>query len=168
MKIYLIAAISDNSVIGNEVNELPWILPGDLANFRKLTTGNTVVMGWNTWRSIGEKPLPNRMNIVLSRTKRKLPRSRWVKQIFSPTDIFDLPSSKRPGKIFIIGGAQTYRAYLPIVDEMYLTFVHKTINGKNNIKFPTIDWRMFEKVSSSEWMVENDTHYDFNHYVKRD
>jgi len=168
--INLIAAVSDNDVIGLENGELPWILPGDLKHFRELTTNNTVVMGWHTWKSLGEKPLPNRMNIILSRKHRILPRSRWLKQIRYPMELFMLPKNKRPGSIWIIGGGQVYSAYLPIVQDMYLTYVHLNIpNEEKCIKFPKIhwsEWEAFEKTDHEEDFYENGINYEYKHYVR--
>lgn len=169
--IKLIAAVSDNDVIGLENGELPWVLKSDLKRFRELTIGNTVVMGCHTWKSIGERPLPNRMNIILSRKKRILPRSKWVKQIHSPMEVFMLPKNKRPGDLFIIGGGQVYSAYLPIVQEMYLTYVHLNIpNEEKCVKFPKVhwgQWRLFENTDHNDKeYYENGINYEYRHYVR--
>lgn len=71
MEIILIAAMADNRVIGNK-GQLPWYLPEDLQNFKRLTTGGVVIMGRKTYESIG-KPLPNRRNIVLSSQELEFP-----------------------------------------------------------------------------------------------
>ncbi|HLF54156.1 MAG TPA: dihydrofolate reductase, partial [Candidatus Nanoarchaeia archaeon] len=68
--ISIIAAMAKNRVIGKD-NKLPWSIPDDLKNFKKLTTGNTIIMGRKTFESIG-KPLPNRNNIVVSSTMQPL------------------------------------------------------------------------------------------------
>lgn len=167
--IKLIAALSDNDVIGLDNGELPWILPGDLRHFKDLTTGNTIVMGWNTWKSIGEKPLPNRINVILSRKVRQLPRSKWIYQIKNPIDIFKLPKHKRKGDIFIIGGGQVYSSYMSMIDEMYLTYVHLNIPyAEKHIKFPKVDWYEWTSVEDVDMsdQEENGIVYEFRHYAR--
>ena len=165
--IKLIAAVSDNDIIGTENGELPWLLPGDLAHFKNLTTNNTIVMGWNTWKSLGERPLPNRMNIILSRKERALPRSKWIYQIKKPIEILSLPKHKRLGDIWIIGGGQVYYTYLSLVKEMYLTFVHTNVPySEKCVQFPKVNWSRWNLESSSEEFVENGISYEFKHYVR--
>lgn len=168
--IKLIAAISDNDVIGLENGALPWILPGDLKHFKEITTGNTIIMGWNTWKSLGEKELPNRMNIVLSRKKRPLPRKRNIRQIHNPMQVNALQKGWQQGDIFIIGGGKVYETFLPMVDEMFLTFVHTNIPNEHKcVKFPHIDWTQWSETEESKNAKEQTNgkiHFEFKHYVR--
>lgn len=168
--IKLIAAVSDNNVIGLANGSLPWILPGDLKHFKELTTGNTIIMGWHTWKSLGEKALPNRINIILSRKKRPLPRKREVRQIHNPMQINGLPKGWQQGDIWIIGGGQVYNSYLPMVNEMYLTFVHINVPDEDKcIKFPHIDWSKWtetEESKNSQEQTNGKVHFEFKHYVR--
>ena len=109
--VKMILAVSQNGVIGND-GKLPWKIPEDLKRFKKLTEGNVVIMGRKTYESIG-KPLPNRINIVLSGS--------WKMSKDYPDDILIASnlqealeiSSSFPGKeIFIIGGESVYRESL--------------------------------------------------------
>lgn len=168
--IKIIAAVSDNGIIGLENNELPWVLPGDLAHFKKITTNNTIVMGWKTWQSIGERPLPNRMNIVLSRRKRVLPRASNIRQIHSAMDIYSLPKNWAvKGDLFIIGGGQIYSTYIMAASEMYITHVHMDIpNCEKCVKFPKIIEENWKEVETDDMdvHVENNIPYEFRHYVR--
>jgi len=168
-KFKLIAAISDNDVIGLEDGGLPWVLPGDLRHFKEITQGNTILMGWKTWQSIGELPLPGRVNIILSRKPRKLPRSKWIRHIRSPMEIHSLPKKWIQGDIFIIGGGQVYQTYAGAANEMFLTFVHVNVpNEEKCIKFPHIDWTKWKVDASSEEIYDSESKitYEFKHYVR--
>src|SRR3954468_23047329 len=104
-KFKAIVAMSLNRVIGKD-NALPWHLPEDLRWFKKLTTGNVIIMGRKTWDSIG-KPLPNRENVVLTRSGRAIPGARTIRSLE------ELHAENDPRDYFIIGGAQIFEAYLP-------------------------------------------------------
>jgi dihydrofolate reductase len=118
-----IVAMDDASLIGAG-NELPWKFPEDLRFFKETTTGNTVVMGRKTFESIG-KPLPNRRNIVL--TKNPKFQHPGIETIHSPEEIWDLPGLS--GKVFIIGGAEIYKAFLPHTKELLVTHIPGTHSG---------------------------------------
>lgn len=114
-----IVAISKNFAIGKD-GKLPWHYPADLKFFKNTTTGNAIVMGWNTWESIG-KPLPNRTNIVLSRSRQiddqpDVKILRDVKDVVSFAESFD-------GDVFIIGGAKTFEAFAGMMERWYVTEV---------------------------------------------
>lgn len=104
-------------VIGR-AGTLPWHLPEDLAFFKRVTTGNPIVMGRKTYESIG-RPLPKRRNIVLTRDRA------WsapgVEVIHSPADLEKLPDLA--GRVFIIGGAEIYTAFLPMLDDLLVSHV---------------------------------------------
>jgi len=116
-----IAAMSENRVIGAG-GKIPWHLPGDFKWFKKMTTGQVIVMGRKTFESIGA-PLPNRTTIVLSRSQfshpgvQTLPELSWI----------DLANETRG--VFICGGAQVYAQALPLCSDLYLTRVQRTVEG---------------------------------------
>jgi dihydrofolate reductase len=114
-----IVAISKNFAIGRE-GKLPWHYPSDLKFFKQTTTGNAIVMGWNTWKSIG-KPLPDRTNIVLSRTA-ELDDRPDVKLCRSMLDVINF-AEEFDGDVFIIGGAKTYQAFADVIEKWYVTEV---------------------------------------------
>jgi dihydrofolate reductase len=116
-----IAAMSLNRVIGRG-NQIPWHLPEDFKWFKKMTTGNVIVMGRKTFESIG-KPLPNRETIVVSRSGFFHPGVRTV----SSLDEINLTDETRD--FFIAGGAQIYSQALNRCSDLYLTLVKKEVDG---------------------------------------
>jgi dihydrofolate reductase len=116
-----IAAMSENRVIGAK-NRIPWHLPEDFKWFKKMTTGQVIVMGRKTFESIG-KPLPNRVTIVLSRSQFSRPGVETVSNL----DQIDLANETR--EVFICGGAQVYRQALPLCSDLYLTVVKRFVDG---------------------------------------
>lgn len=114
-----IVAISKNYAIGKDGN-LPWHDSADLKFFKETTTGNAVVMGANTWRSIG-KPLPNRLNIVLSHSGNvDTPPS--VMKLSSKGEVVELAKYLNRD-VFIIGGAQTYADFADVIEQWIVTFI---------------------------------------------
>lgn len=150
-KIAIIAAMDSTRVIGKD-NKLPaWEAPGDLRRFRQLTEGKVVVMGRKTFESIG-KPLPKRLNVVVSKTLSSQPGFYWT----YPTLETALAEAKKLAEvekyntqeIMIIGGAKVYEEALEkhFVDQMHLTMVKGEHPG--DTWFPLIDlkeWKVLEK-----------------------
>ena len=118
-----IIAIAENFAIGKE-GKLPWHYPADLKHFKRTTTGHAIVMGASTWRSIG-KPLPNRLNVVLSRTMKDLTDPNAV-VLRTKEQVLEL-SRYLNGDIFIIGGAQTYETFADSIDEWIVTRVPMSV-----------------------------------------
>lgn len=134
--INIIVAVSKNGVIGKE-NQLPWYLPEDLKHFKQLTTGNVVVMGRKTHESIG-KSLPNRLNVILSRD------SRWSNPLgdncvvcYSVEEVLERFKYR---DLFIIGGSEIYKQFLPHANKIFLTSIEKDFDG--DAYFPNLqeDW----------------------------
>lgn len=153
--INLIAAFDPKGVIGQD-NNLPWRIKEDLAFFRKITTNNIVIMGRKTYESIG-KPLPNRLNIVV--TKNKVEGKIYSFPNFEEAVGFceKLNLNK---KIFVIGGQKLYKYVLDkkLVDKMYISKISKNYNG--NIYFPEIieeewDKKLFQKFEEFELWTYN-------------
>ena len=119
-----IAAMSLNRVIGFH-NKIPWHLPDDFKWFKKMTTGQVIVMGRKTFVSIG-KPLPNRTTLVLTRSQAPIS---GVKRISSLNQI-DPAAEEFVGRdIYICGGAEVYAQALPLCSDLYLTVVQRTVEG---------------------------------------
>jgi dihydrofolate reductase len=133
-----IAAMSRNRVIG-QGGKIPWHLPEDFKWFKKLTTGQVVVMGRRTFESIG-KPLPNRATIVLSRGDFAHAGARTAADL-SRIDWTDPALAGR--EVFICGGAQVYAQTLPLCSELYLTLVKREVEG--DVFFPPFE-HLFEPV----------------------
>lgn len=120
MRISIIAAVARNRAIGND-NKLIYRLPDDMKRFKALTTGNTVLMGRKTFESLPKGALPNRRNIVLSRTQRDFPGC----DTYSSLDEA-LKHCSENEDIFIIGGAEVYAQALPLADRLCLTEIDDT------------------------------------------
>lgn len=121
MKLYHIAAMAENRVIGKD-NKLPWHFSEDMKFFKQLTSGSTVIMGRKTYDSIG-RPLPNRENFVLSRSKNEKPGVSFFQSLEEAL------GNVKTEKAFIIGGAELYKHTIDVVDGIYLTRIHKDYEG---------------------------------------
>ena len=167
--ITIIAAVAKNRAIGYK-NKLIYWLPNDLKRFKALTTGHTIIMGRNTYLSLPNGPLPNRRNIVLSRTMHS---GKWTVDSFhSQLDFF--PSLKEALKhcspdedIYIIGGASVYRQALPLADRLCLTEIDDT-PAEADTFFPPYDEDWQEE--SREDHPADDRHdfaYSFVDYIRK-
>ncbi len=139
MKISVIAAMSQNHIIGRD-GALPWHLPTDLARFKSITTGHTVIMGRKTFESVGQ-PLPNRRTIVITRNNDYQGAGVFIAHSLDEA----LDHAAREDEVFILGGEAVYRIALPRADRLYLTIIHATIEG--DTYFPTLDfddWKLVE------------------------
>jgi dihydrofolate reductase len=166
MKLSLIVAIAQNGCIGID-NKLPWYLPEDLKYFRRLTTGNIVIMGRKTYDSIG-KPLPNRHNIVISRNTDF--QAEGIKTVCSIDEALKIAESLAEisgiNEAFIMGGAQIYAQTLPLAQRLYITEVKKNVTG--DAFFPSIDLAQWQEIGREAHYYEpQDTHYDFVVYERR-
>ncbi len=119
MIIHMIAAMASNRIVGKD-NQLPWHYSADLQHFKKTTTGQIIVMGYNTFLSLG-KPLPNRRNIVLSQVPLE-----WVEWYDSIEKMKHQLASETIEQIFIIGWASIFRQFLPETDFIHLTEIKKS------------------------------------------
>ncbi len=151
-RLQAIAAMSLNRVIG-QGGRLPWHLPADFQWFKKLTTGQVIVMGRKTFASIG-RPLPNRETVVLSRGGFQYPGVRTI----SGLDQLDLSQESR--KVFICGGAEVYAQALPLCSDLYLTVVKRTVDG--DAFFPPFE-RWFELAEK----VADNLDFEILHYRNR-
>lgn len=136
MMVSLIVAMTRDNVIGKD-NAMPWHLPADLAYFKRTTLGKPVVMGRNTFASIG-KPLPGRRNIIVSRSLGEAPAGTEV--VASPAAALDLLADE--AEVMVIGGGQLYRAFMPLAQRLYLTRIEASLDG--DTRFPSIgdEWRL--------------------------
>jgi len=159
MIIALIAAVSENGVIGRD-GEIPWHLPADLKLFKRLTMGHHLIVGRKTFESIS-KPLPGRRMIVLSRqpgysvegclTASSLPNA------------LEIARKAGEDEVFIAGGAGVYLQALPLADRFYLSRVHAKVKG--DAFFPDFnleDWKMIVK---AEYPSGTGQRYDFTFII---
>lgn len=148
MRISIIAAVAENGVIGKD-NDLVWRLPDDFRYFKQTTSGHPVLMGRKTFESLG-KPLPNRLNILITRNGDYRPEGQStaaVEVTDSLEKAIELARQTGAEEAFIIGGAEIYRQALPrggpsLADRLYLTEVKATFEG--DTYFP--EW------NREEWM----------------
>jgi len=123
MNISLIAAMAADQVIGLE-NNMPWVLSGDLAWFKRNTLNKPVIMGLITYESIG-KPLPQRLNIILSHTHSSDDNGVvWVNSVDEA-----LAAAGEAEEIMIIGGGKIYELFLPLANRLYLTHIDAEVIG---------------------------------------
>jgi dihydrofolate reductase len=157
MTLSLVVAASSNNVIGRD-GGLPWHLPDDLRHFKRLTTGKPVIMGRNTFESIG-RPLPDRRNIVMTRDPGYVADGCEV--VSSIGDAVDLVAGEP--EAMIIGGGQVYRDFLPLADRIYLTRVQAEVEG--DTFFPEIDETTWRMVSSEHHAADDRHQHEFDMIV---
>jgi dihydrofolate reductase len=156
MEIALIAAHGQNREIGYE-NKLLWHISADLKRFKKITSGHTVIMGRLTFESINSKPLPNRRNIVL--TRKRMPDQVGVEYASTKEEAIEKIGDEE--LVFILGGSQIYKLFLPMADWLYLTIVHSKY--KADRYFPDYDiysWKVIERTDVMD-DISVDVEYSF-------
>jgi dihydrofolate reductase len=163
----IVARSYPDMIIGDD-NTLPWKLRTDLQHFRRTTDGKAIIMGRKTFESIG-KPLPNRYNIVLSRTSGEdRPNLIWAKDYESAlyfADFFSIARGHR--EFFVIGGAQMYTMFDAFINKVYLTEVFSNMirgDAKFEIGFDPEIWRT---IKEEEFPSTNHDQYPFRISVKR-
>lgn len=141
--ISIIVAVASNGVIGDK-NSLLWHISEDLRNFKRVTTGHPVVMGRNTYLSLG-RPLPGRTNVVVSRTAGEIEGCRVVRSLEEAFALF--PADE---EVFVIGGAQIYAQTIGMADRLYITRVEHDYEGDTS--FPV--W------NRSQWRLVSDERFE--------
>lgn len=152
-RIVLVAAVADNGVIGRD-GDIPWRIPEDMKHFREVTRGHPVVMGRLTYDSIG-RPLPQRTNIVVSRTPGWSAEGVTVApSIEAALDVAREVARRSGADVMVMGGARIYEAVMAVADVQVLTEVHQSPEG--DTFYPPFD--------RSEWVEarrERHDGYDF-------
>lgn len=154
MRISTIAAVGQNRELGKK-NELIWPIRDDLKRVKELTMGHPIIMGQNTYESIG-KPLPGRTNIVLTQDKDYAPEG--CVMAHSIAEALERAREVENEEIFIFGGAYVYRQTIDITDRLYLTYVHDTDEDADAF-FPPYD--SFARVVEKEERVQDGLKYDW-------
>lgn len=126
-RLTAVVAMTPERIIGRD-GKLPWRLPEDLAFFKRTTTGHPVVMGRKTFESIG-RPLPKRRNIVLTRDPGWSPPG--VEIIHRPNELLEM--NGLGGQAFVIGGAEIYTAFSPLLDDWLVTHVAECHPGDTRL-----------------------------------
>lgn len=130
----LIVAYAHGRIIGRD-GRMPWHIPGELQRFRELTTGNAVIMGRRSYEEIG-KPLPGRLNIVLSGT-----RSYAGENLLCARSLEEAIGLAGNREVYIAGGGRVFEQALPMCDRLYITEVDADIEG--DTRFPAFDAQLF-------------------------
>jgi len=152
-KLIAMVAMTPDRVIGKG-NDLPWHLPEDLKLFKRTTSGHPIVMGRKTYDSIG-RPLPKRQNIVITRDQSWT--AEGVDVVHSPEAVTRL--ELMDPMVFIIGGAEIYSLFLPLLDELLVSYVYKTYDG--DTRFPE-----FEHHFNGFEVVEKFEDFELRRYTK--
>lgn len=160
MDVAIYVAIAENGVIGSK-GGLPWRLSSDLKRFKADTMGKPIVMGRKTWESFPKRPLPGRLNIVVTRDPSY--RAEGAEVVHSLQDALTLARTRGrclPGatdEICILGGGEIYAQALPLADRLHVTHVKAQIEG--DTRFPPIDPAVWKVTSSQDIPAgEKDSH----------
>ncbi|RNF40443.1 dihydrofolate reductase [Planococcus salinus] len=156
--ISLMVAHDPNRVIGKD-NQLPWHIPEDLAYFKKHTVGKGMVMGRNTFESIG-RPLPKRRNIVVTRNEEY--RAEGVDIVHDLDEAIRLAKEVND-EVMVIGGEQIFRAILPEADRLYITLIKKPFEGDTFFPEYGEEWKL---VTASEEKQSNGIPFSYLVYEK--
>ncbi len=154
-EIIIIAAVSENSVIGKN-NSLPWKIKADLIRFKKLTMGYPCLMGRNTYDSLPIKPLPGRINIVITSKPETIHED---VEKYSSIDVAIKNCSKYK-KIYICGGSSIYKKTLSLANRIELTIIHAKYNG--DVYFPEINLDCWKSIN-----VEDKDKFSFITYIRK-
>ena len=159
MEIILIAAVSKNKVIGKQ-GGIPWKIKEDLSFFKEKTLNSPIIMGRATYNSIG-RPLPNRLNIVMTRSAKN---TEGVIEVTSVETAIEAASiNKNSSRVYIIGGENIYKEFIPIANKMIITEVNLHIE-EGDAFFP--DWNISEwKEQSRDQREENGIEFSFVEYT---
>ena len=154
--ITVIAAIATNNALGKD-NDLIWYLPADLKRFKKVTTGHYIIMGRNTFESIG-KPLPNRTTIIITRNKNY--SKEGCLTAASIEEAIEL--AKEEAQLFIIGGAQIYKEIMAkdLADQLDITLVHSEFDA--DVYFPEIDAKVWKEAVREDFKADEKNDYDYS------
>lgn len=169
INVIMIAAVASKGVIGKD-NKLPWRIPEDLRHFSDMTTGNIVIMGRKTFESLGEKPLPNRINIVISskypngslkyfENTKHLLRKQFVAFFQNLHEAIEYchtltAITKRDVPVYIIGGRRLYEAGLDFASKIILTEIQREYDG--DTFFPEMDKNWWYSVNTQPGFSENE------------
>jgi len=160
--ISLIVAVDENNAIGLN-NRLLCHLPNDLKYFKRVTSSNPVIMGRCTYESLPVKPLPNRKNIVISKSLNEpFPETALARSIAEACSLCNDAAES-----FVIGGAQVYLQMLPLVKKMYITRIHHSFDA--DVWFPEINYSEWV-LQSTEYNAPDEKHryaYSFEVYTRK-
>lgn len=159
MIISFVVAASENNAIGRN-NQLLWHLPNDMKFFKNTTWAMPVVMGRKTFESMKNKPLNGRANIVITSKKDLQPVEGNINIADSPEHSIDIAQHTDCKEMFVIGGGEIYKAFMPMVHKVYLTRVHANFEGDTFFpELPPHDW---ELTSSHDFPADEKHAYPYS------
>ncbi len=161
-KISIIAAIAKNLAIGKN-NKLLWHIPNDLKRVKELTTGNLILMGRNTYLSLPRRPLPDRINVVISDNRNEAFEGCEMAYSFDEA----LKKLSDSAENFIFGGATIYRQFFPMADKLYLTLVEKEFDA--DAYFPEIHFTMWTETERTDMPYDEKLGFSYSYvtYIKK-
>ncbi|SEK37402.1 dihydrofolate reductase [Carnobacterium iners] len=156
-------AQDENGLIGNQ-GTLPWSLPNDLKYFKKMTQEKAVVMGRKTFEGMNKRPLPNRVNIILTTDENY--QADGVMVMHSVNEVMTF-AKQYENDTFITGGTAVFEAFLPFADSLYRTVIHAEFEGDTTI--PVIDWDKWKLTDSQVGLMDDRNKYphDFETFNKK-
>jgi dihydrofolate reductase len=156
--ISIISAVAENGVIGNK-NALPWHMPADFKHFKETTMGKAIVMGLNTFKSIG-KPLSGRKNIILNDDPDYIPPEGCF-VAYSIDEILKMTENDQ--EVMICGGASVYKQFLPMAQRLYLTYMHHNFEG--DAYFPEINPSEWKEIKRIDNKADENNKYDYSFVI---
>ncbi|MFY4776836.1 dihydrofolate reductase [Metabacillus sp. RGM 3146] len=156
--ISFLLAMDKNRLIGKD-NDLPWRLPADLAYFKKVTMGHKIVMGRKTFESMG-RPLPGRDNIILTRDPSF---EQEGAEVIHSAEAFLKQVQESEEEIFVIGGAEIFKWFLPYCERMYITEIGEEFEGDRY--FPEVDEGEWEVNSRIKGIKDEKNPYDYEFLI---
>jgi dihydrofolate reductase len=156
--ISIVAAIGENGELGAN-NKLIWKLPNDLKRFKKLTTEKIVVMGRKTFESLPNGPLPNRVNVVI--TRNSTPDHLLGCIFLNILDEITLLPRWTDKEIFIIGGGEIYKQTMKYCNKLYITRVHQTFENADTF-FPKIDENVWKLIDEENFQSDEKHLYPYS------
>ena len=154
--IIIIAATAENNALGKN-NDLIWHLPADLKRFKKVTTGHHILMGRNTFESIG-RPLPNRTTIIITKNENYVQEGCLIANSVEQA----IEMAHEDDQIFIIGGAQVYEYAMKhdFADALDITLVHHEFDA--DVYFPDIDPSIWKRVEREDFIADEKNKFDYS------
>ena len=159
MILSMISAVAENRVIGNK-NTLPWHMPADFKYFKEATLGKPIVMGLNTFKSIGEKALPGRKNIILNNDPHyTAPEGCFV--VYSIDELLEVTKDEQ--EVMICGGASIYKQMLPLANRLYLTYIHQSFEG--DTYFPEVNLAEWKEIKRTDCKADEKNKHDYSFVI---
>jgi dihydrofolate reductase len=154
----IIVAVAENRAIGKD-NQLLWHISDDLKRFKRITSGHPVIMGKKTWESLPFRPLPGRMNIVLTDVPGE--------EIEGAVTVYSIPEAieqcPEGEECFVMGGGSVYRQFLPLADRLYITRVKRSFEA--DTFFPEINEKAWELISREEIDHDDSVPFDYEYLI---